>query len=186
MENRPLELRMYFFVPYNISPIQKSIQCGHAALKYALSYGRFHDNHYIWDFICDYGTWIILDGGTTNSTRDLSGTSKGTLNQIGDSLRENDIEFSWFFEPDLNDALTSLCFLCDERVWDYKDYPDFVDYLINGMSGPSDPKRDNELRMMPVENLIFRYPGTYEEWVKVLGGKKNVFLRELIKGKKLA
>ena len=34
-EHKTLELRMYFFVPYNISPIQKSIQAGHAALEYA-------------------------------------------------------------------------------------------------------------------------------------------------------
>ena len=29
-----LELRMYGFVPYNISPIQQAIQFGHAVVEY--------------------------------------------------------------------------------------------------------------------------------------------------------
>ncbi len=43
MENR-LEQRMYFFVPYNISEIQKGIQAGHAALQYANLCGHTRKN----------------------------------------------------------------------------------------------------------------------------------------------
>jgi len=38
-----MEKRMYFLVPYNISPIQQAIQAGHAALEYALKYGEDPD-----------------------------------------------------------------------------------------------------------------------------------------------
>lgn len=182
-ENKPLELRMYFFVPYNISPIQQAIQAGHASLEYALKYGN---TGFFKDFVKNWKTWIILNGGTTNCSRDLDGISMGTLNQIGDDLITNEILFSYFNEPDLNNALTAVCFICDERVWNREDYPDFIDYLINSFSGISDPRRDVELRMMTMEGLIFQHTDKYMEWVEFLGGKKNVFLRELIKGKKLA
>jgi hypothetical protein len=57
-----LKLRMYFFVPNNISDIQKSIQAGHAALEYAYHYG---DTKLFDDFITKHKTWVILNGGTT-------------------------------------------------------------------------------------------------------------------------
>ena len=44
MENK-LELRMYGFVPYNISEIQKAIQFGHAVVEYGLE--NFHTNEYL-------------------------------------------------------------------------------------------------------------------------------------------
>jgi hypothetical protein len=57
------ELRMYFFVPYNISPIQQAIQAGHAALEYADKYAS--DEIFI-KFVREHKTWVILNGGTTN------------------------------------------------------------------------------------------------------------------------
>jgi hypothetical protein len=123
-----LELRMYFFVPYNISPIQKAIQAGHAALEYA---DKFAGDEVFIKFVREHKTWVILDGGTTNERRDFDGVVMGSLNQIADSLLENDIPFSYFQEPDLNDALTAVCFICDERVFNRKDYPNFIDWLLD-------------------------------------------------------
>ena len=114
-----LKYRMYFFVPYNISPIQQAIQAGHAALEYAVKYYNTANQDFI-DFMKNDKTWIILNGGTTNSKgkpganyrSDLE-PYRGSLDNIAQQLTMNDIKYSLFFEPDLNDALTAVCFLAD-------------------------------------------------------------------------
>ncbi len=183
----PLELRMYFFVPYNLSPIQQGIQAGHALGRHCLKYGRYNPNHIVWDFLEKWETWIILNGGTTNDQRDFEMIPAGSLNQIGDQLLTNDIEFAHMIEPDLNRALTALSFICDERVFNYEDYPNFVDFIINKLyNGTASPESVVRLKMIPYERLIESYEKEYNEWVEFIGGKKNIFLRELLKGKKLA
>lgn len=164
MKNRRLEYRMYFFVPYNLSDVQKGIQAGHCALEYAYKFNK--NNDYI-SFIENDKTWIILNGGTTNSSRDSNGELNGSLNRIVETLSNNNINNTIFHEPDLNNALTSVCFLADERVFNYEDYPDYEDAVKNNMWGGINYK-------------------DYKDWVNFMGGDKNVFLRELIKGKKLA
>ena len=63
--------RMYGLVPYNISPIQQAIQFGHAVVEYANEY--FHDHDYqSWSH--DDKTFIILNGGTTNTLIERFGT----------------------------------------------------------------------------------------------------------------
>jgi len=42
------------------------------------------------------------------------------------------------------------------------------------------------LKMKSDEELQDMFPEYYKEWVRFVGGVKNVFLRELIKDKKLA
>ena len=182
-EERFLELRMYFFVPYNISDIQKSIQAGHAALEYALKYS---DTQEFKDFAGMWKTWIILDGGTTNDQRDFDGIAKGTLNQIADQILESGIDFSFFLEPDLNDALTALCFICDERVFNRKDYPDFVDWLIEKFGVTNDALAMVKLKTKAMEILMTERPDDYKEWVRFVGGVKNVFLRDILKDKRKA
>lgn len=184
---KELEKRMYFFVPYNLSPIQQAIQAGHASLEYAHKYGG---KELFIDFIDNWKTWIILNGGTTNSKRDFEGIPQGSLNQIGDSLLENGIDFSYFEEPDLEDALTALCFIADERVFNYKDYPEFSEWLLT-----VDFSDDSVEKLLSftistkdtIEGLKEKFGGYYKSWERdVMGGEKNVFLRELLKGKKLA
>jgi len=186
-EEKVLEYRMYFFVPYNVSEIQKSLQAGHSALEYAQRYGQSEEFK---NFMNDK-TWIILNGGTTNDERDFNEIALGTLNQIADGLLENDIQFSYFREPDLNNALTAVCFICDERVFNGKDYPDFVDYILDiKMYTKTEAATPAEnmimLKIKTNEELIIMFPEYYKEWVRFIGGIKNVFLRELIKDKKLA
>jgi hypothetical protein len=174
-----LELRMYFFTNYQLIGIQKGIQCGHAILEYIRMYGLTDEFK---NFVENWKTWIILDGGTTNESRNFDGKVQGSLNQIADDLLANDIKFGYFQEPDLNDALTALCFICDERVFNKKDYPDFIDYVVAEYSLP--PEESIRLRMTPQEEL--EKSKQYKEWVRFVGGVKNVFLRDLIKNKKLA
>ena len=163
-----LELRMYFFVPYQLTPIQKGIQAGHAALEYVKEHGTIET----WNFIDKHKTWIILDGGTTNNSVEVGANRPiGTLNQIRNELINNQIPIGDFFEPDFNNALTAVCFICDERVWNYEDYPDFEEHLA-----PINPD------MLSDED----FNKGYFLWMETLGGKKNVFLRQLIRDKRLA
>jgi len=185
MEENKLEFRMYFFVVSSLKGISQGIMCGHTALEYALKYGQTKE---FIDFATNWKTWIILNGGTTNEQRDFDGIAEGTLNQIGDQLLENEILFSYFKEPDLNNALTALCFIADERVFNKKDYPDFIEYLIERI--PMESSRASVelvlLKTMKNDAIIKKYPEYYKEWIQLIGGIKNVFLRELLKDKILA
>jgi len=158
-----MNLRMYFFVPYNISEIQKGIQAGHCALEYILRYG--HTTLCV-DFVKKHKTWIILNGGTTMDYDEYNRTC-GDINEIRDKLSDNEIAYAEFREPDLNNALTAVCFIADERVWDFETYPDW-----------EEPEIDN----IPVESSR----ADYESWVRSIGGDKNRILRDLIRGKRLA
>jgi len=123
MENKDLEYRMYGLVPYNLSPIQQGIQFGHAVVEYGLhnytdeSYQRWANKD---------KTFIILNGGTTNDQRINNGVPHGTLNQHMDELMLHSVKYSKFREPDLQNAVTAVVFLVDERVWDREKYPDFL------------------------------------------------------------
>lgn len=182
MEEKILAIRAYYFVPYNISSKQKGIQATHAGWRYARRFSA--DSPEAWDFVDNHETAIILDGGTTNSRRDFNGVALGTLNQIADSLLENDIPFSYFEEPDLNDALTALCFLADERVFNKEDYPDFSEYVIKKQRFEGSDYV--QIKIKPQEELMVIYPDYYKEWVRFVGGVKNAFLRDLLKNKELA
>lgn len=153
-----LALRMYFLVLYSLSPMQKGIQAGHASVQYAYNYGR---TKLFTEFATEHKTWIILNGGTSRDvTKALeNGEEAGTLNLIAYELGKRNMQFSIFREPDLNYALTAICFIADERVWNKELVPDF----------------DNEFD-----------EGTYYKFVKRIGGEKNAFLREIIRDKQLA
>jgi len=178
MEN--LEYRMYGLVPYNLSPIQQGIQFGHAVVEYGLEY-TYQPPYTSWAW--DWKTFIILNGGTTNKTvKTLNSetgipTYKGTLNNHVISLANNGIEYATFFEPDLNDALTAVVFLVDERVFNKEKYPDYIEYpQLENMSS------FDELLKLPT----FIEQVKYEDWVESVGGEKNVFLREFLSQFKLA
>ena len=118
--------------------------------------------------------------------------SAGSLNQIADELVENEIEMSYMIEPDLNDALSSVCVICEERVFNKKVYPEFVDWLFDvkmykAAADATPPENKAFLRRMDVETLESHFPEYFTEWKeKVIGGDKNLFLRELIRDLKLA
>ena len=178
-----LELRMYGLVPYNLSPIQQGIQFGHSVVEYSLI------NNYIpqyFEWAKDWKTFIILNGGTTNN---ISPESYGTLNKHLQILFDNDINLSCFEEPDLGDQLTAITFIVDERVFNYEKYPDFKDYITQERStfyynesekdyyksGPSKPFNPKEY-----------FNSFYQEWLILIGGSKNEFLREFLKQFRLA
>ena len=93
-------MRMYFLTLYNLSPIQQGIQCGHAALEYV---SKYKNQEYVWDFINNHKTWIILNGWTSLSI----------LDHIK-FLENNNIEHATFQEPDLWWITTAVAFIADE------------------------------------------------------------------------
>jgi len=181
-----LEFRMYFFVPYNLSPIQQGIQAGHALGEYALKYGRGNPVHLVWDFLEKWKTFMVMNGGTSNSTRDFNAIPYGSLNQLADALVEQEIEMAYFIEPDINEALTAVCFIADERVFNTDDYPEFWDFLAEQDGYDEHPTRI-EVKITPVEEWADKYGQHFINWKEdIMGGDKNFFLRSLLRDKKFA
>ena len=123
----------------------------------------------------------LLDGGTTNNNPE----KLGTLNQIYNTLLENDITCASFCEEDLGDQMTSICFLVDERVFNRKKYLDLGDWVVENYGdlikgdhrigfNLNRLERDIKNSEIPLEKKI------YQNWVEYIGGEKNVFLKEFL------
>lgn len=176
MENT-LKLRMYGLVAYQLcGTIHAGIQFGHAVVEYGNEFKN--ENDYI-RWATNDKTFIILNGGTTNTSL----KNYGTLNSYRDELIENNIIFSDFSEPDLGDQLTAIVFLVDERVFNYKDYPDFKTWLIDMIGYDT---YNNKMKDYYKTNEEYVFPDMYKQWVNFVGGEKNVFLKTFLKGFKLA
>lgn len=188
-----LELRMYGLVPYNISEIQKAIQFGHAVVEYGLEH--FHEDRYL-DWAKYWKTFIILNGGTSNHSMNRyhhdESEFQGSMEASLATLMSEGIDIATFYEPDLNDMLSAIVFIVDERVFNKKLYPDFGDWIMeNHYSYLSDNMiNSNKIERMRLEGHFER--GTererklYCEWMDLVGGKKNVFLRDYLKNFRLA
>jgi hypothetical protein len=181
-----LELRMYGFVPYNISEIQKGIQFGHAVVEYGLNH--FHTNTYL-DWAKYHKTFIILNGGTSNH---VDSEYVGSMETILEELKSNDVTLATFNEPDLNDMLSGIVFIIDERVFNRKKYPDFGDWVMqNHFSYLSNNMlTDRKIEKMRKEGYFLTgnkdEKKLYSDWVNFVGGEKNVFLRDFLSKVKLA
>ena len=191
-----LELRMYGLVPYNISPIQQAIQFGHAVVEYGqkMKYLGEHNqslNTQYNDWADNWKTFIILNGGTSNhSINRYHQTDEPFVGSMESNLvllEQNNIEINTFYEPDLNDMLSAIVFIVDERVFNKKKYPDFEDWIIENYGdlivgdGNAYPitRRIKESNSKEDQKI-------YQSWVKIIGGEKNVFLRDFLKNFRLA
>ena len=175
-----LEYRMYGLVPYNISGIQAGIQYGHALQEY---------NNIFLDGEIDLTdlekiafdkwrksdkTFIICNGGTTNE--DINDKWYGIMQQQRDRLKETNILFAEFHEPDLNNALSGFVFLVDERVFNEELYPNYADMPYPWQDkGRGYRPKDEEMEKWEIENAKNR-----EKWVEKIGGPDNDFLRQYV------
>lgn len=151
-----MELRMYGFVNYQLTGIQKGIQFGHAVVEYGQQVKKTGDPKLInkWnDWADNWKTFIILNGGTTND-------KNGSINKLYEEVKKNNIFTVSFREPDLGDQMTAFVFIVDERVFNKNKYPDFQSSWIN--------------------------PFAKFSWIKKIGGEDNLFLRNFLLDKKLA
>jgi hypothetical protein len=194
MEDK-LELRMYGIVPYNISAIQQAIQFGHATVEYGQMVKREKTDVLYNDWADNWKTFIILNGGTSNHSQnryhegEFTGSMEGhliTLNEIG-------IPNATFYEPDLNDMLSAVVFIVDERVFNRKKYLDLGDWIwMNKSEYLTDRMITTQKIDKMYRNGYFQTDANkdereiYEEWVNSIGGEKNVRLRDFLSGLKLA
>jgi len=97
------ESRMYFFVMYNLSGIQKGIQAGHAAIEYQLEHGN---KKFYKDFAKYHKTFIILDGG---GSEDMESRMA--------ELEHFKVDHAPFYEPDLNNSLSAIAFIVPKSIY---------------------------------------------------------------------
>ena len=190
MENK-LELRMYGLVNYQLTGIQKGIQFLYGVVEYSQMVNRI-----VGETLSIYNEWadnwktvILLNGGTTNHRPTDDGLPFGSLNQHVLTLDEMRIDFATFMEPDLGDQLTAVVFIVDERVFNRKKYPDFEEWVIEnyGELIRSDYYTTSYMLAQKIKNSESKSDKkVYDEWVKFVGGNKNVFLRDFLKNFKLA
>jgi hypothetical protein len=174
-----LELRMYSLVPYNIMGIQKGIQHEHSVTDYVKNYviqSDVKDDLFV-KWAKEWKTTIILNGGTSNEGHMVRHgfrniTYVGSMQQHLKALKDNGVKVSTFDEPDLNSMLTATSFIVDERVFNRRSYPDYV---------PIEFYIDSELNKWEVEEAENR-----AEWLELIGGEKNAFLRDFLKDFRLA
>jgi hypothetical protein len=161
-----LEYRMYGLVAYQLcGTIHAGIQFGHAVVEYGQLARGIEPIESIYNKYAQKDkTFIILNGGTTNENPERF----GTLQQHAKLLRENKVLTAEFREPDLNDTLTAIVFLVDERVFKRDVYPDFVTTTFPDYESDEEGERQ------------------YKEWVKKVGGESNVFLRTFLQNFRLA
>ena len=194
---KKLELRMYGLTPYNISPIQQGIQFGHAVVEYGqkMKYLGEHNqslNTQYNDWADNWKTFIILNGGVSNhsvnrysDTEDFFGSMEKNLKL----LEDNGVEIGTFYEPDLNDMLSGIVFIVDERIFNKKDYPDFSDWLMSNYGELIRTELGATVHTISenIKNSTNKQDQkVYKEWVSLVGGEKNVFLRDFLKNFRLA
>lgn len=157
MRKSEYKWRMYCFVPRQLNGINKGIQAAHSCMEYAY---KFKNSRNFKEYIENDKTLIILDVGTFPD-----------MESLYENLREYNIDFECFVEPDLNNVISSICFLADERVWEKEKYPDYEIWMEeNGYL--------KETTLSDEDN--------YWMWTNFVGGEENVVLRGIIKGKRLA
>lgn len=150
-ENNKHSYRMYCFVERHLSALDKGIQLAHSIVEYGNIKDK-SDEYSIWSHRDK--TIIALNGGTVND-----------LKQLEIDLTKNGIHHSIFLEEDLNNAMTCISVLVDDRVFDKTRYPNFLESLGFCLTVTEEK---------------------YEQWLKTIGGEKNRYLRELLEKYHLA
>lgn len=167
-----VKYRMYGFAPYQLIGIQKGIQMNHSSIEHVLTY---KDDPIILQYAFEDKTITILDGGTTNSNP----SKLGTMEQYYEKLTNYfGIKVTKFHEPDLNDAMLSMCFILPDNITQVKEYPINLDRVKN--------KLIEDIGSMDYEYAYNVYNFFKEEVDNVVGSFKNFELRQFISTKRLA
>ena len=161
------QLRLYCIALRHLSPIQKGIQLQHATVEYS----RLKDNELYDQWADKDKTTILLEAHSSNNAKNsMHGLDPelGQMESIVNSLKENNIQHSVFHEPDINYALTAICIIVTDTVYDYTEFPD-IELIL-------DETIDEGTRQMWLDTLS-------DKWRNYT---QNRFLRNLLKQFKLA
>ena len=147
-----MQYRTYEIVLRHLSGVNKGVQIEHTCKRYVWKY---KDEPYMKEIMenLDNETTIMVDGGTHQD-----------MVEIHRILEENDINHTYFIEPDLNDCMTAITVVADERVWDRENYCLSLDDYI----------------------AKYEFHGNIREWFEHVGGEKNAILIDILKDKKLS
>lgn len=102
------EHRMYCVVLRHLSGIQKGIQSAHAIVEYSNTHKE--DKNYIQWATIDK-TLILLEVNSTNE-----------LTKLYVDLIKITHKVCSFYEPDINNSITAIAFLLDDRVWNPEEH----------------------------------------------------------------
>lgn len=178
-----MERRMYGLTNYQLTGIQKGIQFLHGVVEYSQMANRVGGE--LLDIYNDWAnshkTVILLNGGTTNTSQE----KPGTLNTHLKTLQDLGVDLAAFYEPDLGDQLTAVVFIVDERVFNRKKYPDFRDWVMENYGDWLRNDSPNLLEKVK-DSTSPRDRKIYQEWFQLMGGEKNILLREFLKDFRLA
>jgi hypothetical protein len=185
MDEKPLKYKMYEIVIYNISGMQAGIQGSHAKDQFEIKYG--HTPEYK-EWLHNCKTVIVLDGGTTNDgIHSCYGETPeiGTMQEHISALRLKDIPHAFFKEPDLNNAMTAIAFIADERVFNNVDYPRYIDFCRTKME---DWEFEYAFKSgnYDIYEVQSRFAILTSQWQSLVGGYKNGFLKEWLPEFRLA
>jgi hypothetical protein len=163
-----LEYRGYGLLPYNIKEVQAGIQYSHSIIEYVLEF--FHTKAFqLWGK--KHKTAILLDGGTSCHTpQHYSNTEYvGTMEKHYKYLKEIGVDFSTFYEPDMNNMLSGIFLIADERIFNFKKYPDYGTFYVE-TTDTIEKEQWWKPKMTPPQ-----------EWIDALGGDNVYKLREFLR-----
>lgn len=176
--------RMYCLVLKQLSSIDKGIQCAHACTEYT---NLYQDTDEFQEFIKESKTLIMLNGGNYN---DMMGIKK--------ILEGRNINYSIFYEEDLNNLITSICFLAEDKIWDKNNYLKYEDFYIiaSSISTQITLSKSNlsNIENLPLYNKIYCLFKKYNldmnkienAYIDYIGGENNYIIENIISNKKLA
>ena len=151
METAEKHYRMYCLAERHLSSIQKAIQSAHAVVEYSLKYGDTFE-YKKWAEVDK--TLIVLDGGCVPD-----------LSEHAEILTQFNYPFAVFKEPDLDDILTCVCFIADDRIYDYKNWGTSFDNFVE---------------------LVRPAEVNYNDWLDAIGGPKAEAVKMLISNLRIA
>lgn len=155
--NEDLKYRMYVLVEHHLSPLDKGIQSTHAVVEYYNECRLWNKKEVLKAFdkwANDDKTLILLNGG---SVIDLDKTLE--------LFEENNIAYGVFREPDLDNIVTAVAVLADERIFEDKYMPFDV----------------WQMKALLNKSLV----SCGREYESYIGGHENVILKELLNDKKI-
>ncbi len=109
--------------------------------------------------LTEYIQWVNVD----KTIIMLDGGTYQDLKGCRDTLTELGVPYAAFYEEDLGNIITSISFLMEDKVWDTKSYPSYEEELDENSSESESPV-----------------------WLIMMGGKRNLKLRNFLQSKRLS